>query len=79
MPRLRAERDAFARYRGLIFQCMWTLEIGVGELADRMGVSRQTMAKYISNPGRMGYDFMRRLHRVLNIPAEDARAALPMW
>lgn len=78
MPRLRRESDPWDRYRVLIIGTMDVLEIDTTELAARMGVSRQTMACKLARPESLRLGDMRKLHRVLGIKADDARAALPV-
>ena len=79
MPRLKTG-DPFSNWRGLIMGRMFDNgRMTVTELADRVGVSRPTMRKYLNNPGAAPLDTVRKIHRVLGVRAEDAREALPMW
>lgn len=55
---------------------MVALDYGTEELAARMGISPPTVRRYIREPGRMQMDTMRKLNRVLDIEAEQARAYL---
>jgi hypothetical protein len=49
------------------------------ELAAILHMSPTTLRSYVRNPEQMRLGTLRRLNRLLAIPAEDARAALPMW
>ena len=49
------------------------------ELAAILHLSPTTLRSYIKNPEQMRLGTLRRLNRLLAIPADDARSALPMW
>ena len=79
MPRLRTERDPYEDYVGLILQRMRAEELDLTSLAERIGISRQTLRAYLRDPGSMRLDTVRKVHRVLGIRAEQARDRIPMW
>lgn len=79
MPKTKLARptvSCWEKYRGAVLSRMVEYQIGITELAPKMMVSPPTMRKYLQNPGVMPLDTMRRLNRVLDISAEDARQML---
>lgn len=78
MPRIKNAHDPYERYKVLLAGTMQVRGIDNEDLARLMEVSRQTMAAKLDKPESMKLGFVRRLHRVLGIRAEDARAALPV-
>ncbi len=78
MPKLKKQYDPYEGYRGAVLGRMIVLEYGTEDLAAKMGVSPPTARRYIREPGTMSMDTMRRLNRILDIEAEQARGLLPM-
>lgn len=78
MPRTKLDRikDPHEKYRALILGRMAILDYGYEELAARLGVSPPTARRYVREPGTMSMDSMRKMNRVLDVSAEDARANL---
>lgn len=76
MPKIKKAYDPWERYRGAVLGRMVALDYGTEELAVRMGISPPTVRRYIREPGTMQMDTMRKLNRVLDIEAEQARAYL---
>lgn len=76
MPKLKKPADPCERYRGALLGRMVALDYGTEKLAERMGISPPTVRRYIREPGTMQMDTMRKLNRVLDISAEDARGCL---
>lgn len=76
MPKIKKAYDPWERYRGAVLGRMVALDYGTEELAARMGISPPTVRRYIREPGTMQMDTMRKLNRVLDISAEDARDCL---
>lgn len=79
MPKLKSERSPFERYLGLVLARMRAEGLDMTGLAAKMGCTRQTVSNYLADPGLMRLDWMRKMHRVLGIRAEEARELLPMW
>ena len=79
MPRLSKEKSPYEDYKGLIFQRRDAEGKTWSQLADSVGMSRTALMRRIEKPETMTLDLMRRINRVLAIPADKARAALPMW
>lgn len=79
MPRLINERSPYESYTGLILGRMRGQKMTIIDLASRMGVTANTMSRYIKSPGTMKLATIRRLHRILGIQAEEARERIPMW
>ena len=79
MPRLRQERSPYEGYTGMILGRMKGQGITIIDMAARLGVTPNTMSRYIKEPGGMRLDTIRKLHRILGIPAEEARDRIPMW
>jgi len=79
MPRLKTKTDVWEDVRGLILQRMEACGYDRTELAARMDCSRQTVSNYLAYPGQMRLDWLRKLCRVLGIPAEKLRQRLPVW
>lgn len=79
MPRLRKERSPYEGYVGLVMARRQADGRSWEELAAILHLSPTTLRSYIKNPEQMRLGTLRRLNRLLAIPAEDARAALPMW
>lgn len=78
MPRTKLDRvrDPYEKYRAMILGRMAILDYGYEELAARLGVSPPTARRYVREPGSMTMDSMRKMNRVLDVSAEDARANL---
>lgn len=78
MPRTKLDRvrDPYEKYRSMILGRMAVLDYGYEELAARLGVSPPTARRYVREPGTMTMDSMRKMNRVLDVSAEDARANL---
>ena len=79
MPKTKFSRPQvgpWEKYRGVILSRMVEYGLDMAEMAARMGVSCPTFSKWISDPGTMSMDTMRKLNRVLDITAEAAREAL---
>lgn len=79
MPRLRTEKDVYFRYRALVLGMAKANNMTKQELCGKIGVCPKTLNGYLSNPGKMPLDCMRKINRILGISAEEARAVLPMW
>lgn len=79
MPRLRKEKSPYEGYVGLVMARRQADGRSWEELAAALGMSPTTLRSYIKKPEQMRLGTLRRLNRLLAIPAEDARAALPMW
>lgn len=79
MPRLTNERSPYEGYTGLILGRMRGQKVTITDLAEKMGVTANTMSRYIRQPGTMKLATIRRLHRILGIQAEEARERIPMW
>ena len=79
MPRLRKERSPYEGYVGLVMARRMADGRSWEDLAAILHISPTTLRSYVRNPEQMQLGTLRRLNRLLAIPAEDARAALPMW
>ena len=76
----RSKREVpFEGYVGLVMARRMADGRSWEDLAAIMHMSPTTLRSYIKNPEQMRLGTLRRLNRLLAIPAEDARAALPMW
>ena len=78
MAKLKRPYDPYEKYKVLVHGKMDVLGLSCTMLAEKMDSSRNTMSKYLREPEQMSLGMLRRLNRILEIPAEEARAALPM-
>lgn len=79
MPRTKLDRHAVScweRYLGVLMSRMVEYGEDSASMARRLNISPPTMRKYIRDPGTMTLDTMRRLNRILDIPADAAREAI---
>ena len=79
MPKTKLDRptvSCWERYRGAILSRMVEYGLDIAGLARKLNVSPPTMRAYLANPGQMRMDTMRKLNRVLDLEAAEARALL---
>ncbi len=78
MPPLKESKGPYDSYMQLVYGRMAVLGYDLAEMGERMNCCYQTVSKRFKEPEQMTLGWIRKLNRVLRIPAEEARAALPM-
>ena len=78
MPRGNLGRD---RCREDMIALIWgkcaVMGLNNGDIAEKMGVCRQTVANWKKNPKKhLSVEELLRICRILNIPLEDLRTAI---
>ena len=76
MPRVKQAYNRHADLQKAIYGAMGLREETLTELAQRMGKDPRTVTKKIRDPDLMTLGDLRRICSLLNIPVEDARAAI---
>ena len=79
MPKIKRKPDRFDKMRVLLMGQRELLGMGYEELGKKTGSSTGTAYNRLHHPEKMTVDELCRFARTLEIPADDFRAAIPMY
>ena len=79
MPKIKRRSDRFDRMRVLLMGQRELLGMGYEELGQKVGSATGTAYNRVRHPENMTIDELRRYGHALEIPADDLRAAIPMY
>ncbi len=78
MPKLRTPYNKYAKLQVLINGYMNAQGLNNTSLAAKMGCCHQTVANWRKDPSVIRLSELAKLCRILGIPAEELRAAVPV-
>lgn len=79
MPKLKRKADRFDKMRVLLMGQRELLGMGYEELGTKTGCATGTAFNRLHHPEKMTVEEMCRYARALEIPADELRAAIPMY
>lgn len=77
MPKLKRPPDRYYNFKLLIRGSMAVHGVTQTEAADRLDMTQKTLRRRLNDPDSMTLGEMKKLASLLNIPADDMRAAIP--
>lgn len=78
MPKLKRTPDRWDEMRQALLGRKAMLHIDYNELAAKTGRHRNTVKKWLTEPGEMSLREYNEITTLLEIPADEARAMIPM-
>lgn len=77
MPKIKRQPDRYDPMRRLLQGQRAILGFTYRDIAERLNCSPETVRTRISSPGNLTVQELRQYSRILEIPADDLRQAIP--